>query len=152
MSLVGVSLLTAASISFAGAQNNASGNRAASAPTVVTNLGKGTLKFGGTVDLRTLPTIKAGSQTDTRSLKAKDRMTPAERAAYQASLTTNSRVSRAAGQGMSAPKSANTIPSFADGGASPLLVRSVDGLNDLQACNCIPPDQAIATDLSYVMA
>jgi hypothetical protein len=153
MSLVGVSLLTAASISFAGAQSNASGNRAASAPTVVKNIHQSTVKLGGVVDLRTLPTITAGTQTNGTASPARDRMTPAERQAYRDSLKTDPRVSRAsAGQGMALARSPNAGPSFVGGGVTPLFVRAVDGLNSVQSgCGCVPPDQALATDLSYVM-
>jgi len=54
---------------------------------------------------------------------------------------------------VSAPISAALGPKFVGGGVQPLLVKNVDGLNDSQgACGgCYPPDQAIATDLSYVM-
>jgi hypothetical protein len=150
-SLVGVSLLTVASISFAGAHNTTSGNRAARAASQATISGKGTVKLGGVVDLSKLPTIKAGSQTDTRSLSARDRMTPEQRAAYQASLKANSRVTAGAQQPMALPKSAHASPSFVGGGTAPLFVRAADGLTETQSCGCVPPDQAIATDLSYVM-
>jgi hypothetical protein len=148
-SVVGASLLMVASISFAGAHANTSGNRAASAAKLASPSGKVTAKYGGIVDLSKLPTLKAGSQNDTRSYQTRDRMTPEQRAAYQASLKSNPRVT--AGVQLPAPRSANTGPSFVGGGAAPLFVRGVDGLNSAQACNCYPPDQAIATDLSYVM-
>jgi hypothetical protein len=151
MSLVGVSLLTVASISFAGAQQNTTGNRAASAASQASISGKGSVKLGGVVDLSKLPTLKSGAQNDSRSLQTRDRMTPEQRAAYRASLASNPRVKAGAQQPMAAPKSASASPSFVGGGTSPLFVRSVDGLNSAQACNCYPPDQAIATDLSYVM-
>jgi hypothetical protein len=148
-SVVGVSLMAVASISFAGAQSNASGNRAASAAASASASGKVTAKYGGIVDLSKLPTVQGA--TAARSLPAQDRMSAADRAAYRASLASNPRVSRAAGQGMAAPRSASAGPSFVGGGSAPLFVRSVDGLTSTQACNCYPPDQAIATDLSYVM-
>lgn len=120
-SLVGVSLLTVASISFAGAHNNTSGNRAASAASQATNSGKGTVKLGGVVDLSKLPTLKSGAQNNTRFLQTRDRMTPEQRAAYQASLKASPRVTAGAQQPMAAPKSASASPSFVGGGTSPLF-------------------------------
>lgn len=75
-------------------------------------------------------------------------MTPAERQAYWNGLKTNPRITNPSpttrhGGGLS--------PSFVGGGINPLLVRSVDGLTSAQAGGTAYPNQAIATDLSYVM-
>jgi hypothetical protein len=149
MGLVGVSLLTVASISFASAQSKTSGNRAASPVTVASRSGTGNVKFGGVVDLSKLPTLKSGAQNDTRALPARDRLTPAERDAYRAAQKAHPTVA-ATGPIAQAPRT-STGPSFVGGGVNPLFVRGADGLSSAQACNCIPPDQALATDLSYVM-
>src|SRR5262249_22057611 len=116
MGIVGISLLTVASISFASAQSKTSGNRAASPVTVASRSGTGAVKFGGSVDLSKLPTINAGSQLDTRSLQTRDRMTSAERAAYIADQKAHPSVS-ATGP-IAHPPSTATGPSFVGGGVN----------------------------------
>ncbi|HEX3271540.1 MAG TPA: hypothetical protein VHR15_12900 [Ktedonobacterales bacterium] len=101
------------------------------------------------VDLAKLPKVAPQEQTNKRSDAPPDRMTPAERQAYWNSLKTNPRVTNPT----PATRSANDLsPSFVGGGVTPLLVRSVDGLTSAQSSeDWTFPDQAIATDLSYVM-
>jgi hypothetical protein len=146
-SLVGVCLLTAASISITSAQPNTAGNRAARAPRVYTPTFGGTGKLGGVVDLAKLPKIIPGTQTASQPLPQVGPLTPAQRQAYEKSVRANPPVSnptpntrRGDGKG----------PSFVGGGVTPLLTKSVDGLNSVQAGGSFP-DQAIAADLSYVM-
>src|SRR6185312_8911657 len=92
MSLVGVCLLTAASISTIGAQPNTAGNRAASAPRVYTPI-KGTGKLAGTVDLAKAPKLSPGAQTATSNIDLpRDPLSPAQRQAYEQSAHANPQV------------------------------------------------------------
>jgi hypothetical protein len=152
-SLVGVSLLTVASLSFAGAQENTTGNRASSPTKVIAPSGQVTSRAHGVVDMSKLPKVTSSSQTKGPARPKLDRRTPQQRAAYEAGVRNGSIKVPSATQIAGAPTNAAQSPSFVGGGVQPLLVKNVDGLNDSQgACgNCYPPDQAIATDLSYVM-
>jgi hypothetical protein len=128
-SLVGVSLLTVASLSFAGAQEITSGNRASSPSKVYPANGQVTSRAHGTVDVSKLPTNS--SRTGRETHKKLDRRTPQQRAAYEAGVRNGSIKVPSATQNVSATISAALGPKFVGG--------------------CYPPDQAIATDLSYVM-
>jgi len=150
-SLVGVSLLTVASLSFAGAQQNTAGNRASSPTKAYAPSGQLKLVKQGVVDLRKAPTVKAGTQAPGQTKPKRDLRTPAQRAAYEAAVRSGSIKVSSATQSLSAVSAAQA-PNFVGGGTNPLLVKNVDGLNSAQSsCGCYPPDQAIATDLSYVM-
>ena len=80
-------------------------------------------------------------------------MTPEQRAAYQASLkATAHQGSRATADG-DAPTARAQGPKFVGGGTSPAGCQERGWLEQLpgRCSGCYPPDQAIATDLSYVM-
>ena len=62
LSLVGVCLLIVASLNFAGAQPNTSGNRATSAPRVHTPTRGASSKLAGIVDLAKTPKLTPSSQ------------------------------------------------------------------------------------------
>jgi hypothetical protein len=152
-SLVGVSLLTVASISFAGAQQNTTGNRASSPTKVYAPSGQVTARAQGVVDVSKLPKVTSSSQTGGAVRAKHDLRTPQQKAAYEAGVRNGSIKVPSATQVANAPLSASQGPKFVGGGVQPLVVKNVDGLNSSQgACGgCYPPDQAIATDLSYVM-
>ena len=135
--------------SLTDAQRNVRGNRASGAPRAYTPAAGGSLKLGGVDDLAKAPKVVSQAQTNKQSDAPPDRMTSAERQAYWNSLKTNPRVTNPT----PTTRSANDkSPSFVGGGVSPLLVRSVDGLTSAQSSeDWTRPDQAIATDLSYVM-
>jgi hypothetical protein len=149
------SLLVVATLSIAGAQSTIAGARATSPAKAYAPSGSVTLVSHGVVDLRKQPTIKAGTQTPTQSRPARDVKTPQQRAAYEAAVRNGSIKLPSATQTLTVKGAAAQSPSFVGGGTLPLLVKNFDGLNSaLSACGgagACPPDQAIATDLSYVM-
>jgi len=106
----------------------------------------------GAVDLAKLPTVKAGAQTVTQATPQQrlDPLTPAQRAAYEASLKHATNLPRA-DAGAPLPQT-NVSPNFIGGSKIPLLTKSVDGLTSVDAgAPFVIPDPAVATDLSYVM-
>ena len=145
LSLVGVSLLTVASLNFAGAQPNISGNHAASAPKVYTptrRIGK----LAGIVDLAKTPKLTPGAQTPATSapISLGDPLTPEQR---QASVQANPQVKNPSPNTRSGD---GKSPSFVGGGVTPLVTKNVDGLTSAQSGGAFNfPDPAIATDLSY---
>jgi hypothetical protein len=80
--------------------------------------------------------------------------TPEQRAAYEAAVRNGSIKLPSVTQTLTVNGTAAQSPNFVGGGTNPLLMKNFDGLNSTQsACGngACPPDQAIATDLSYVM-
>jgi hypothetical protein len=106
----------------------------------------------GVVDVSKLLKVTSSSQTSGAARAKHDLRTPQQKAAYEAGVRNGSIKVPNATQVAKAPLSASQGPKFVGGGVQPLVVKNVDGLNDSQgACGGYPPDQAIATDLSYVM-
>jgi hypothetical protein len=131
LSVAGVSLLIVASLNFAGAQPNTSGNRAASAPRVHTPTRR-TGKLAGIVDLAKTPKLTPGAQTPATiaPLGSGDPLTPEQRQAYEKSVRANPQVKNPhpntrSGDGKS--------PAFVGGGVTPLVTKNVDGLTSAQA-------------------
>src|SRR5689334_23380182 len=93
LSLVGACLLVVASLNFAGAQPNTSGNRATSAPKVHTPTRR-TGKLAGIVDLAKTPKLTPGSQTPATiaPIGPSDPLTPEQRQAYETSQRANPQV------------------------------------------------------------
>ena len=85
-SLVGVSLLTVASLSFAGAQQNTAGNRASSPTRAFAPSGQITSRAHGVVDLSKLPTVTSSSQTSGPARIKHDLRTAQQKAAYEAGV------------------------------------------------------------------
>jgi hypothetical protein len=150
-SLVGVCLLSVASLGVIGAQPNTSGNRAASAPRVSTPT-RGTGKLAGIVDLAKTPKLTpacgSGIPATIAPLGRGDPLTPEQRQAYETSVKANPQVKNPhpntrSGDGQS--------PAFVGGGVTPMVTKNVDGQTTPDCTGSVYSDPAIATDLSYVM-
>jgi hypothetical protein len=66
LSLLGLTLLLIATLSFGDAQRNTNGNRAVSAPRVYKPTAGGPIKLGGVVDLAKLPKLAPNSRRTRR--------------------------------------------------------------------------------------
>jgi hypothetical protein len=152
LSLVGVSLLTVASLNFASARPNTSGNRAASAPRVYKTT-KGTSgELAGIVDLAKTPKLApacgAGIPATISLLGRGDPLTPEQRQAYETSVKANPQVKN---PNPNTRSGAGLSPAFVGGGVTPMVTKNVDGLTTPDCTGWVYSDPAVATDLSYVM-
>ena len=128
------------------------GNRATSKATQATLSSRGSASMMGTVDLRNLPAMKAGQTTSAPGHASRDRMTQQQRAAYNAQAQRGVNLPKAPSNGSQSTSSASTDPKFLGGAIVPPLLVNADTIVSQAPDVANPPDMALATDLSYVMA
>ena len=128
------------------------GDRVTGQPKPAKLSGSGVAPMKGALDLSKAPTITPGALTSATPIHSHlDRMTPQERATYEANARKGIGVPQAKATAKPPSATASINPSFVGGGTIPLVTKNVDGLKSNQAGGFLPPDQAIATDLGYVM-
>lgn len=143
-------LIPIAFLGAAGARAS-TGDRAANQPPPATLGGRGVAPMKGMVDLSKTPTITHGVQAGaTPPHRHPDRMTPQERAIYEANARKGIGVPQAKATAQRPGSTRNA--SFVGGNTLPLVTKNVDGMNSTLFLDFVaPPDQALATDLGYVM-
>jgi hypothetical protein len=125
------------------------GNRATSKATLANVSSQGSARMMGTVDLRKLSAMTAGQTASGSGHVTRDRMTQQQRSAYWAQAQRGVNMPKAPSTTQKTP---STDPKFLGGAIVPPILLNAPTFTSQLSNATSPPDMALATDLSYVMA